>query len=102
MWFLTHTMGRKMFQADYHSLLDNTMNNFIIVVTSKRPKKYMTKFRKKVKSYEVMKWRASVECGISWSQLTSLIQEVLIASNPERQTGFEKTGQLPNIKFVRR
>jgi hypothetical protein len=50
-----------------------------------------------------VKWRASVGCGITWSQLTSLIQEVLIAlttSNPERQTGFEKTGQLPNINMV--
>ena len=149
------------------------MNNFILVVTSKRPKKYMTKYRKKVKSHELrakkkesfkralidcakgrfssikkcaayhkvaystlytlftrgeeykgsggankvltieeeasivshVKWRASVGCGITWSQLTSLIQEVLSAlttSNPERHTGFEKTGQLPNINFVRR
>ena len=43
---------KKMFQVEYHSLLENNINNFIIVVTSKRPKKYMTKYRKKVKSYE--------------------------------------------------
>lgn len=166
-------MARNMFQVEYISLSENTFNNFIIVVTRKRPKRYLTKYRKKVKNYEErakkketfekalkdcargrfssvkkcaayhkvaystlytlftrgeeykgsggankvlsveeeasivahVKWRASVGCGITWFQLTSLIQEILIAlttSNPERQTGFEKTGQLPNINFVRR
>ena len=163
----------EMFQVEYDCLSENYINDYIIVVTSKRPKKYLTKYRKKVKSYEErlkkkesfnralkdcakgrfssikkcaayhkvaystlytlftrgeeykgsggankvlsideeasivshVKWRASVGCGITWSQLTSLIQEVLVAlanSNPERQTGFENTGQLPNINFVRR
>ena len=52
-----------------------------------------------------LKWRASVGCGMSWDQLASLIQEVLLAvtaSNPDRVTGHEKTGQLPNKSFVRR
>ena len=35
-----------------------------------------------------VKWRASVGCGITWGQLTSLIQEVLLAvtnSNPDSE-----------------
>ena len=52
-----------------------------------------------------LKWRASIGCGMDWRQLQSLIQEVLIGvkeANPERITGYENTGQVPNITFVRR
>ena len=45
-------MARNMFQVEYISLSENTFNNFIIVVTRKRPKRYLTKYRKKVKNYE--------------------------------------------------
>ena len=52
-----------------------------------------------------MKWRASIGCGVDWAQLQLLIQEVLVAittSNPDRLTGYENCGQLPNMFFVRR
>ena len=52
-----------------------------------------------------VKWRASIGCGVDWIQLQLLIQEVLLAvttSNPERVTGYEKSGQLPNMSYVRR
>ena len=52
-----------------------------------------------------VKWRASVGCGLEWRQLQSIIQEVLLgvkAANPDRITGYENTGQLPNIDFCRR
>ena len=45
-------MARNMFRVEYISLSENTFNNFIIVVTRKRPKRYLTKYRKKVKNYE--------------------------------------------------
>ena len=52
-----------------------------------------------------VKMRASIGCGVDWQQLQSLVQEVLLAvkkSNPDRITGYEQSGQLPNIQFVRR
>ena len=52
-----------------------------------------------------VKWRASIGCGVDWIQLQLCIQEVLLAvttSNPERVTGYEKSGQLPNMSYVRR
>ena len=52
-----------------------------------------------------VKWRVAVGCGVDWRQLQSLIQEVLLEikeANPERLTGYEGTGQLPNMNFVRR
>ena len=52
-----------------------------------------------------VKWRVAVGCGVDWRQLQNLIQEVLLGikvANPERSTGYEATGQLPNISFVRR
>ena len=52
-----------------------------------------------------VKWRASIGCGLDWRQWQSIIQEVLLEvkeANPERITGYENTGQLPNIMFVRR
>lgn len=52
-----------------------------------------------------VKWRVSVGCGVDWRQLQFLIQEVLLGikeANPDRSTGYENTGQLPNIYFVRR
>ena len=51
-----------------------------------------------------VKWRASIGCGVDWAQLQLLIQEVLVAittSNPDRLTGYENCGQLPNMFFVR-
>ena len=39
------------------------------------------------------------------SQLQALIQEILLAvktANPDRVTGYEKSGQMPNRQFVRR
>ena len=52
-----------------------------------------------------VKWRASIGCAVTWAQLAFLIQEVLLAvtaSNPDRVTDHEKTGQLPNKSCVRR
>ena len=52
-----------------------------------------------------VKWRASVGCGLEWRQLQSIIQEVLLgvkSANPDRITGYEGTGQLPNVDFCRR
>ena len=52
-----------------------------------------------------VKWRASVGCGLSWSGLQKLIQEILVSaklSNPDRVTGYEKQGHMPNINMVRR
>ena len=52
-----------------------------------------------------VKWRASIGCGVDFRQLQDLIQESLLAikqANPERITGYENTGQFPNIFFVRR
>ena len=52
-----------------------------------------------------IKWRASIGCGMDWRQLEFLIQEVLLGvkeSNPERTTGYESTGQMPNKDFVKR
>ena len=52
-----------------------------------------------------VKWRASTGCGVSPSQLQSLIQEVLLAvkkANPDRITGYEECGQLPSRYYVRR
>ena len=52
-----------------------------------------------------VKWRASVGCGVDWRQLQFLIQEVLLGvkeANLSRTTGYENSGQLPNIHFVRR
>ena len=43
-------MARKMFHIEYSSLLENYFNKFIIVVTRKRPKRYLTNYRKKVKN----------------------------------------------------
>jgi hypothetical protein len=44
--------------------IENTVNNFIIVVTSKKPKKYITKYRKKVKSYEEWSRKKEVSRGL--------------------------------------
>ena len=52
-----------------------------------------------------VKWRASVGCGLTWGGLQKLVQEILIAattSNPDRVTGYEDQGQLPNMSWVRR
>ena len=52
-----------------------------------------------------VRWRASTGCGVSPSQLQSLIQEVLLAvkkANPDRITGYEECGQLPSRYYVRR
>ena len=52
-----------------------------------------------------VKWRASVGYGVDWNMLTLVLQEIFLAvkhSNPERQTGLEHCGQLPNIWWVRR
>ena len=52
-----------------------------------------------------VKWRASIGYGVDWAMLRLLLQEVLLAvtrSNPERTTGLEKLGQLPDISYVRR
>ena len=54
---------------------------------------------------EHVKWRASIGCGVNWRQLQCLVQEVFLGmmiANPDRETGYEETGQLPNIMFVRR
>ena len=42
---------------------------------------------------------------MDFGQLQSLVQESLLAlkeANPDRQTGYEETGQLPNKDYVRR
>ena len=47
-----------------------------------------------------VKWRASVGYGVDWNMLTLVLQEIFLAvkhSNPERQTGLEDCGHLPNI-----
>ena len=52
-----------------------------------------------------VKWRGSVGCGITWKGLQKLIQEILIGakqSNPDRITGYETQGQMPNLYMVRR
>ena len=52
-----------------------------------------------------LKWRASTGCGVNYSQLQSLIQEVLLAvkeANPDRVTGYEDSGQMPERSFIRR
>jgi hypothetical protein len=52
-----------------------------------------------------IKWRAMIGCGVDFGQLQSLIQESLLAlksANPDRKTGYEETGQLPNKDYVRR
>ena len=52
-----------------------------------------------------IKWRASVGCGLTWTGLQQLIQEVLTAakvSNSERVTGYENQGHMPNMNMVRR
>ena len=52
-----------------------------------------------------VKWRAAVGCGVDWHQLQLLVQEVLLGlkiANPERMTGYEGSGQLPNVNFIRR
>ena len=52
-----------------------------------------------------VKWRASVGCGLTWIGLQKLIQEILIGaklSNPNRTTGYEEQGHMPNINMVRR
>ena len=52
-----------------------------------------------------VKWRASISYGVDWPMLRLLLQEVLVAvtrSNPERITGLEEKGQLPDISYVRR
>ena len=58
-----------------------------------------------MKIVEHVKWRASVGCGLEWRQLQAIIQEVLLGikeSSPDRITGYEKCGQLPNISYCRR
>ena len=52
-----------------------------------------------------VRWRAGIGCGVNWQQLQSLIHEVLLGikiANPNRLTGYEKSGQVPNMPFVRR
>ena len=52
-----------------------------------------------------VKWRASVGCGLNWCGLQQLIREILVGAkraNPERITGYETTGQTPNIWMLRR
>ena len=52
-----------------------------------------------------IKWRASVGCGLTWTGLQKLIQEILTAakvSNSERVTGYENQGHMPNMNMVRR
>ena len=52
-----------------------------------------------------VKWRSKIGCGVDFSQLESLVQESLLAlksANPDRQTGYEETGQRPERSFVRR
>ena len=52
-----------------------------------------------------VKWRASVGCGLTWSGLQKLVQEILIAattSNTDRVTGYEAQGHMPNTSWVRR
>ena len=52
-----------------------------------------------------VKWRAQIGCGVDFGQLQSLVQESLLAlkaANPDRQTGYEETGQMPNKDYVRR
>lgn len=52
-----------------------------------------------------VKFRAQIGCGVDFGQLQLLIQESLIAvksANPDRETGYESSGQLPNKDFVRR
>ena len=52
-----------------------------------------------------VKWRSKIGCGVDFSQLESLVQESLLAlksANPDRQTGYEETGQRPDRSFVRR
>ena len=54
---------------------------------------------------ENVKYRSKIGCGVSYPQLESLIQEVLLAvtkANPDRITGYEKSGQYPDKSFVRR
>ena len=52
-----------------------------------------------------VKFRAQIGCGVDFGQLQLLIQESLLAlksANPDRKTGYESSGQLPNKDFVRR
>ena len=52
-----------------------------------------------------VRWKAGIGCGVNWQQLQSLIHEVLLGikiANPNRMTGYEESGQVPNMQFVRR
>ena len=83
-----------------HRLLDSTED----YKGSGRISKCLTK-EEEQKVIDHVKWRASTGCGVSPSQLQSLIQEVLLAvkeANPDRITGYEDCGQLPSRYYVRR
>ena len=52
-----------------------------------------------------VRYKAAIGYGESWETLRLLVQEILLkikAANPLRITGLEKTGQLPNMSWVRR
>ena len=52
-----------------------------------------------------VKYRASIGYGVDWQMLTLLLQEIFLAvkkSDPDRMTGLEECGQLPNPIWVRR
>ena len=50
-------------------------------------------------------WKGNIGYGVTWEMLQSLIQECLVAVkkvSPDRVTGLEETGQLPDRSWVRR
>ena len=50
-------------------------------------------------------WKASIGYGVNWQMVQLLVQEVCVkvtSVNPGRVTGLEKSGQLPNMSWVRR
>ena len=52
-----------------------------------------------------VKFRAQIGGGVDFGQLQLLIQESLLAlksANSDREAGYDSSGQLPNIDFVRR
>ena len=52
-----------------------------------------------------VKWRQEIGYGLDWQGLQRLIQEILVRvtqSNPDRVTGLESWGQLPEATWVRR
>ena len=96
--------------ARYHKVPFTTLYQGLVMrggqykgIGGRESKVLSSKEEKEIVKY--INWKASIGYGVNWQMVQLLVQEVCVkvtSVNPGRVTGLEKSGQLPNMSWVRR